>query len=148
MPFKYKAQMPEHPQRMLVVLWHIHPHPGRIKGSESPVHALRERHCPIMMVPKVFAANDEEKMGLQQRLLYDQLAFSNVLAFAGVDREYLSVFIFEDPLPFLTGGFDGLVWRIPDVKGLAVLVQAIPERIDFDIIQPLDHPMDILGSWL
>ena len=82
----------------------------------------------------------------KQRLFDDQLAFANVLAFAGVNREDFAVFIFEDTLPFPSRVLEDAVGRIPDVKGQAVLAQAIPEGVDFGVVQPLDHPMDVLGG--
>ena len=76
-------------------------------------------------------------------MINDQLAFANVLAIVSVYREYFAIFVFEDTLPLFRGGLEDTVRSISNVKGPAVLAQAIPQGVDFDVIQPMSHLMDV-----
>ena len=62
MPLQDETQVLAHLQSMLVVFWHVHPDPVQPLVFVSLVKKLDHGHRAVVVVPQVFAANQQEEL--------------------------------------------------------------------------------------
>ena len=139
--------MPEHLEGVFVIFGDIDPDAVQFQVGEGFVEQGDQSRGAVMVMPQVFAANEDKELGLFEGPFDQQLAFADVGFIGGVDGVDAALVLIECMVPFgCVGVLDGF-GGISDVEGVAVgVVVAIPEGTDFGVAQPVTDAGDVFAG--